>query len=63
MRMNTMAHKPLKKVELECMTAALRANVDEGKALLQESDTSFAGCGNLENDMVISAIKSVPYHY
>lgn len=53
----------LNKSEQAKMTEALQANA-QGKAIMQsKSDTSFAGYGDLENDQVITAVRSLPCHY
>jgi len=58
-----MTHKPLTKDERDRLTTALRANVNEGTALLQDKKTTSFAYGDLENGAVITAVKSVPCHY
>ena len=59
--------KPLSGCQREELLSALRGNVNWGHAVLTDRrDTSFAGTsvdGEVTDDEVICAIKSVPTHY
>ena len=61
----TPAFKPLMGVQRTQLLAALRGNVKHDSAILTDRrDTSFAGmAGDVTDDEVICAIKSVPTHY
>jgi len=47
------------------LLTALRGNADSGRAILTDRrDTSFVGTAeDVPDEEVVSAIKSVPYHY
>lgn len=56
--------QPLTGTQREELISALRGNVNWGQALLTDRrDTSFAGVGDVTDDEVICAIRSVSCHY
>lgn len=61
----TMDFRPLSTKERETLVAALRGNANDGPAILMDrDDTSFAGTTDqVEDNEVVSAIKSIPCHY
>ena len=60
-----MDYRALNDIERAQLTAALRGNASEGRAILMDhKDTSFVGTAEeIPDEEVISAIKSVPCHY
>lgn len=60
-----MDFRPLNEAERRQLIQSLRGNVDNDRAILMDRrDTSFAGSsGEVTDDEVINAIKSVPCHY
>jgi hypothetical protein len=60
-----MDFRPLALAERKQLLAALRANADEGQAiLLNRRDTSFAGTAErVPDEEMITAIRSIPCHY
>jgi hypothetical protein len=61
-----MDFRPLNEVERRQLVTALRGNADRGLSLLMDRrDTTFAGTaeGEVPDEEVIAAIKSVPCHY
>jgi hypothetical protein len=64
-RRRTMDFRVLERTEREQLREALRRNADLGCAILTDpKDTSFRGTAEeVPDEEVISAIRSVPYHY
>jgi hypothetical protein len=60
-----MDYRRMLDVERQQLRAALRANADNGRAILMDRrDTGFAGLADdVPDEEVISAIQSVPTHY
>lgn len=60
-----MDFRPLNDTERRQLITALRGNAETDRAILTDRrDTSFAGTtGEVTDDEVITAIKSVPCHY
>jgi hypothetical protein len=60
-----MDFRPLLKTERKQLLAALRANAEDGRAILTDRrDTRFAGTAEeVPDDEVIVAIRAVPCHY
>jgi hypothetical protein len=60
-----MDFRPLNDTERQQLLTALRGNVENDLAILTDRrDTSFAGTtGEIGDEEVISAIRSVPCHY
>ena len=60
-----MDFRPLNTLERQNLISALRGNADSNKAILMSpKDTSFIGTQDeVSDEEVISAIRSVPFHY
>lgn len=59
-----MDFRPLNERERRQLITALRGNVENDLAILMDRRTSFLGTTDeVEEEEVISAIKSVPCHY
>ncbi len=62
-----MDFRPLNTLERADLLAALRGNVEQGKAIFTDPrNTGFVGTGDaseVTDDEVINAIRSVPTHY
>ena len=61
--MDKIKFQPLKGVELSKLKVELLANAEEGAALHMDANTKFVAADELEDEAVVSAIRSIPCHY